>query len=125
MSYPISSGASGGEPALTITDSAPPNATSSPSSVKLGNSNIRSRQATPHFPQFGHSILPWGALKEKSNLLGMVVGNISGSTRLVELERKKPGEYLMHLIVFNFMQTGAKKLEQITFEKRVLIKKLN
>ena len=59
-------------------------------------------------------LLPWGAPKDRPN-----VTTSGDGTRLVDLERKKPGEYLMNLIVFNFIQTSARKLDQITNEKRV------
>jgi hypothetical protein len=65
--------------------------------------------------QHHQSHLPWGALKERP----LAVSSSSLNERLAELEHKKPGEYLMHLIVFNFVQTSSRKLEQITNEKRV------
>jgi hypothetical protein len=42
-------------------------------------------------------------------------GGLSGAPQelLAGLDKKKPGEYLMHLVVFNFVQIGSKKFEQI------------
>lgn len=83
--------------------------------------------------------LPWGAIKEKPNLgaqltgliqminsgNGASVGSSGGGVGflnedIINVEKKKPGEYLMKLIVFNFAQIGSKKLEQIiNGDKRV------
>lgn len=81
--------------------------------------------------------LPWGALKEKPNLNGQLINLInvinengqamggqqpllSLNDELVHIEKKKPGEYLMKLIVFNYVQICSKKLEQIlNGDKRV------
>lgn len=70
--------------------------------------------------------LPWGAVKEKPNLNSQLaqLAQLMGGSMLnsVNMEKKKPGEYLMKLIVFNFAQVGAKKLEQIiNGDKRVRI----
>lgn len=76
--------------------------------------------------------LPWGVVKEKPNLsvhvaqLVQTIGAAGGvqvpeSAGLLNIEKRKPGEYLMKLIVFNFAQCASKKLEQIVQgEKRVL-----
>lgn len=86
--------------------------------------------------------LPWGALKEKPNFnqqLATLLASISNENTTAaaaaaaaagaanndeliggQIERRKPGEYLMKLIVFNFVQIGSKKLEQIiNGDKRV------
>lgn len=78
--------------------------------------------------------LPWGAVKEKPNinaqltqLAQLMAANTGGPATLnsINMEKKKPGEYLMRLIVFNFAQIGAKKLEQIiNGDKRVILRKL-
>ena len=75
--------------------------------------------------------LPWGVVREKQTLNANAntssnnssVNNLSNY--LANIEMKKPGEYLMHLIVFNFIQLGSKKLEQaVNGDKKVgLIKK--
>lgn len=77
--------------------------------------------------------LPWGAVKEKPNLnaqlaqLVQLIGggalNLNVPDALLNMEKKKPGEYLMKLIVFNFAQLGSKKFEQIiNGDKRVRLK---
>jgi hypothetical protein len=59
--------------------------------------------------------LPWGAIKDK-----YANSNSSSIYEVVGVDRKKPGEYLMHLIVLNFVQLSSKKFEQmINGEKRV------
>jgi hypothetical protein len=59
--------------------------------------------------------LPWGAIKDKHSN-----SNSSSIYEVVGVDRKKPGEYLMHLIVLNFIQLSSKKFEQIiNGEKRV------
>lgn len=61
--------------------------------------------------------LPWGAVKEKPNFSN----NLLASSDSVHFEKRKPGEYLMNLVVFNFVQIGSKKLEQIVNgDKRVI-----
>jgi len=90
--------------------------------------------------------LPWGVIRDKfshmhhhshhhhhqqqtsSNSAGLSL-NLSDSglgDKFANIEKKKPGEYLMHLLVLNFIQLGSKKLEQIVSgDKRVFKKKLN
>lgn len=73
--------------------------------------------------------LPWGAVKEKPNinsqlsqLVQLMAANGQTTLNSIGMEKKKPGEYLMKLIVFNFAQIGSKKLEQIVNgEKKVKI----
>ena len=89
--------------------------------------------------------LPWGVIRDKfshmhhhshhhhhhqqqqqqqtsSNSAGLSL-NLSDSglgDKFANIEKKKPGEYLMHLLVLNFIQLGSKKLEQIVSgDKRV------
>ena len=70
--------------------------------------------------------LPWGVVREKQTLNANAntssnnssVNNLSND--LANIEMKKPGEYLMHLIVFNFIQLSSKKLEQaVNGDKKV------
>ena len=59
--------------------------------------------------------LPWGAIREKPN------PNASFSTspnHQFQIDNKKPGEYLMHIVVFNFIQLSSKKFDQLVKEKR-------
>ena len=77
--------------------------------------------------------LPWGATRERLNLFSnmalhsTVSLNINTTTNNPPLQqeaaitgdKKKPGEYVMHLLMLNFIQATAKKFEQITNEKRV------
>ena len=72
--------------------------------------------------------LPWGVIREKLAPPGSAIApNLSDSQQqpvngadLASIEKKKPGEYLMHLIMFNFVQISSKKLEQIVGgDKRV------
>lgn len=55
--------------------------------------------------------LPWGAIKEK-----LPTANI---TELANIERKKPGEYLLNLLILNFIQISSKKIDSLlSVEKR-------
>lgn len=78
------------------------------------------------------SHLPWGASKDKpfsahnfnsSLQTGLPAATTSNflnvCNRLDEIQKRKPGEYIVHLVLFNFVHASAKKLEQITLEKRV------
>jgi len=53
--------------------------------------------------------LPWGIVKEKPSDL---------NTLNIDLDKCKPGEYLMNLIVLNFIQISSRKLEQIVNNER-------
>ena len=83
--------------------------------------------------------LPWGATRERLNLFSNMLlhstvslnstnnssQSSSPSNELIPGEKKKPGEYVMHLLMLNFIQTTAKKFEQIiNGEKRVREKNL-
>ncbi|RNA38647.1 furry isoform X3, partial [Brachionus plicatilis] len=63
--------------------------------------------------------LPWGVLKQtqnlSSNLKNLItsVPNVNIDDDFFKIENKKPGEYLMNLIVFKFMQLGSRKISLI------------
>jgi hypothetical protein len=89
--------------------------------------------------------LPWGAVKEKtvnsnssprspstplssmSSSGDKFFSNLKPNENQIKnneasVENKKPGEYVMHLVMLNFIQLSAKKLEQIlNGEKRVSV----
>ena len=82
--------------------------------------------------------LPWGVIREKgshasspstpldSTGLTVNVNDTNNVDKFTNIERKKPGEYLMHLLMLNFIQLGSKKLEQIVSgDKRVRKRMLN
>jgi hypothetical protein len=60
--------------------------------------------------------LPWGAIREKPN--PNYSFSSSTSTNQFNIDNKKPGEYLMHIVVFNFIQLSSKKFDQLVKEKR-------
>ena len=74
--------------------------------------------------------LPWGVIREKfsnaSSLLAPAHFSSSLSVNVSDVpsdfanvDRKRPGEYLMHLLMLNFVNLSSKKLEQIVSgEKR-------
>jgi hypothetical protein len=53
--------------------------------------------------------LPWGIVKEKPTNL---------DTLNIDLDRCKPGEYLMNLIVLNFIQISSRKLDHIVSNEK-------
>ena len=88
--------------------------------------------------------LPWGVIREKLSPVATSTSNqilnvntttaqvndasasLGGLNQLLinidfaNIEKKRPGEYLMNLLMFNFVQVGSKKLEQIVSgDKRV------
>ncbi len=82
--------------------------------------------------------LPWGVIREKvshasspstpldSTGLTINVNDTNNVDKFTNIEKKKPGEYLMHLLMLNFIQLGSKKLEQIVSgDKRVRKRMLN
>jgi hypothetical protein len=72
--------------------------------------------------------LPWGAFKEKhcyflNHLTSLDTNLLSTSTNDLN-EKKKPGEYVMQLVMLNFVQLTSKKFDQIiNGEKKVIIYK--
>ena len=75
------------------------------------------------------SRLPWGAFKEKhcyflnhlTNLDSNLFLSTSSSSSNDSSEKKKPGEYVMQLVMLNFVQLTSKKFEQIiNGEKKVI-----
>lgn len=94
-------------------------------------SNAASRAASGANEKMLQTRLPWGALKEKHNYYfyppspsqasstgqqQQLVSNLDN----VGVERKKPGEYVMHLMTLNYINICSRKLDQlINGDKRV------
>jgi hypothetical protein len=96
------------------------------SAIMIAANSINEKQTLQN-----QAYLPWGVLKEKPHMnfkhtpmfssSNSIYSSISSlSNKIIDIESKKPGEYLMHLIMFNFIQLSSKKLEQIVNEKRVI-----
>ena len=88
---------------------------------RLWKSPVQNNQEKCYFAK-----LPWGVLKQTQNLSSSLhhliksVPNVNIDSDFFKIENKKPGEYLMNLIVFKFMQLSSKKINFIMEgEKRV------
>lgn len=88
---------------------------------RLSKSPLQSNQEKYYYAK-----LPWGVLKQTQNLSSSLqhlvksVPNVKIDDDFFKIEIKKPGEYLMNLIVFKFMQLSSKKINfVIEGEKRV------
>ena len=126
----------------TTTAAATASSSSNPNDVKSKWRQIINDHTENQLEKLYATRLPWGVIRDKfsnmhhhshhhhqqqqqqtsSNSAGLSL-NLSDSglgDKFANIEKKKPGEYLMHLLVLNFIQLGSKKLEQIVSgDKRV------
>lgn len=90
------------------------------------SSNCKSPVRSVNQDKYYYAKLPWGVLKQtqnlSSNLQNLItsVPNVNIDDDFFKIENKRPGEYLMNLIVFKFMQLSSKKISLImNGDKRV------
>ena len=109
---------------LSPTGSASQNAAATATAHNNSNSSVVSSSE-----KVFQTRLPWGTLKEKHNYYfypnpNQPTAHTQHLTNLdnVAIERKKPGEYAMHLMTLNFIHCCSKKFDTlINGDKRVRI----
>lgn len=57
--------------------------------------------------------LPWGAVKERQSYFLNHIPSLEQHPSDSIVEKKKPGEYVMQLVMLNFVQLTSKKFEQV------------
>ncbi|CAF0877343.1 unnamed protein product [Brachionus calyciflorus] len=92
-----------------------------PENIQQQLNNSSKSSSSLNQDKFYYTKLPWGVLKEtpslSNNLFNLIsssaLSNVNINDEFFKIEKKKPGEYLMNLVVFNFIQLSSKKLDQI------------
>lgn len=79
--------------------------------------------------------LPWGAYKERqsyflnhmlvTNLVDVNSNDSTTTSTQSTLDKKKPGEYVMQLVMLNFVQLTSKKFDQLVSNDKKVILILN